>query len=64
MDEHEKWMLEEKLVEPEERNEKDEIITPEDLLFNRKLPHFGATIKLHKNNQARWISKCHKTFFG
>ena len=45
LDEHEKWMLEEKLVMPEEKNGEGVIITPEHLLFNRKLPHLG-TVKV------------------
>jgi len=30
-------------------------------VFYRKLPQFGATVKLHKQNQLRWMSKSHDT---
>ena len=49
---HKAWMEKEKLAQ--EHNEKDSV--PQHLEFMPSLPSFGATVKLHKQNQLRWMA--------
>ena len=59
---HEKYVVrEQRLAEHQQQDEHGNDIIPKYRVFNKRIPVFGVSIKLHKKNIPRFMAKSHDT---